>query len=401
MNASGSVVNRHAFFGRVGNLISAVQIPKPRATYSFAIRGRMQSARMDAASLCSRIVHSREKCRFNPCTVCLTKNFQNCEICVLEVNRSHSEVAYDIAKAFSEIGMRVCLVLNALVLRERGLPSKLATEDNVHVMFLPRSRFRQVVKRINDRNTVTVSASSLDYWRRNNPLGEGILKKLDSSVKVVAVRHSSSEAGFGRRFHVDELLMERWPQGAALTGTVYRPTFPNAPKELPKTWRSVVAVGAVGQEFESLIRVSSSLGVIVHVVGPVSLRHRRLLKTYGHLSQFVLHGPLRDDEMYRLILASGYVLGPTSAADYLGVRVSGARQLSFGLVRPLIVNPTLAAEWGLPDGSYLPAVDIAAALTDVARDDFHSYARRIDVLAEHQKAVRKQNIGTIRSLATE
>lgn len=376
-----------------------IRVAKPRTTLGFAFLGRVRSGWAALLSIYAQFFHSSGRCALNPCDRCLDQALGESDICVLEVNRSHSEVAYDIATTCSGVGLRVCLVLNALALRERGLPSFRDFSQDVRVVFLPRRRFSRVVYQLNKHNTNTIASSAVDYWRWSAPLGIGMLKSINQSVRVVSARHSKSEQPiFPERGAQNELLMADWYGEGAVQQHVYRPTFPNRGATCPAVPRSVVVVGAVGKDFESLVAASLSAPTVVHIVGPIGRSHRRLLKKYGNPQQVVLHGPLTDDRLYALIQKCSYILGPIEVSNYLGERVSGARQLSLGFVRPLVINPVLASEWGLPTNSYLPTDTLAFGLDEVANEHCEIYRSRMDALLAQRERWRRQNVDALRSL---
>jgi hypothetical protein len=387
-----------------GPAVRFVGARRARSTLSHAIRGRARSAREYLPARLLQYTHLSTRCSDTPCSRCLRQELSRAQACVIEVNRSHSEVAYDIAHALGALGVRVFLAVNVLALRERGRPSQSDLGENVSLRYFQRRVFRRIARQVARSSLAPViSSSSVDYWKRSDAVIPGLLLGIERNSPIITVRHSRLEAitgGEGPEGTI-HLSMEDWPGQDRTRNIAYRPTFPNRGISHPRNRLSVVVVGSIGRDLQPHVDAATSLrsaSVTVHMVGPSQQAMSRSLRIRELPPNLVLHGALDDADLFSLIEASGYVIGPTSLEGYFQDRVSGARQLALGLNRPLIVHPALAEEWHLHPDCYISARSVSEGVQAVVDESSSMYQARVAAMHRAQRSFRESNLHVLRGV---
>ena len=103
-----------------------------------------------------------------------------------------------------------------------------------------------------------------------------------------------------------------------------------------------------------------------------------------------LLGRVDFPHLYRTVETCDYLVGPQGLDNYLGRRTSGAKQLSLGFRKPLVLREELVTNWGLSDGSCIPYSGdgglVAAVRRAIGMDEL-TYGAMVDTL----DTIRLQN----------
>ena len=170
--------------------------------------------------------------------------------------------------------------------------------------------------------------------------------------------------------------------------------------KIPQTDKIKIAVQGIinfsKRDYPLLIEIAKRLNqmkgspkLVFNIVGNIRFKHgpelNTMIRREGLDNYFILHGPLNDEEFFKEIYESDFIMPliTRTDSDYFNGRISASYSLSAAYNKPMIIHSHTAKSWWVPDDCCIAYTDMEDLLDKFSQISYIKQA----VLLKYEKLI--------------